>query len=396
MTDRGLPSIAGAPACPFVAFEDDREERATSPDHRHRCYAETRPAPRALAHQEAYCLSSAFPVCPTFQDWARREAAQARAMGPGAAQPGPLDPAIRNPPRDWTAPPPWAGDPAGPGSPGLGGQAAAGGASAINVDDAEHDQPDLLVGRQQAGMGLAGSAAERLAMGRPAHPEPRVGTSVSAPADGRPASGPTPASAPDDPFGAFGPAVDEREGPPERPERAGLGGLLGRDKRPRVGDSRRGRPVPPDSAPVWERPRRYDAYPTIKTRAGMPAVPRVALMAIALVAAAVGLFLLPGLLGVGGPSGPAGSRASTAPSAGALASLAPATPAAPMPLTYTVVARDNLEKIARKFGVTVAQILSVNPQIKDPNKIAIGDVIVIPTAGASAAASASASPSATP
>ncbi len=79
MTERGLPSVEGSPACPFVAFEDDRDERADRPDHRHRCYAEAVPAPRALAHQEAYCLSSAFPVCPTFQDWARRESARARA-----------------------------------------------------------------------------------------------------------------------------------------------------------------------------------------------------------------------------------------------------------------------------------------------------------------------------
>src|SRR3954449_12578281 len=79
MTERALPGMDGAPACPFVAFGDDREARSTSPDHRHRCFAESPPAPRALAHQEAYCLSSAFPVCPTFQDWARREAAQARA-----------------------------------------------------------------------------------------------------------------------------------------------------------------------------------------------------------------------------------------------------------------------------------------------------------------------------
>lgn len=402
MTDRGLPSIAGAPACPFVAFEDDREERATSPDHRHRCYAETRPAPRALAHQEAYCLSSAFPVCPTFQDWARREAAQARAMAPGtaapgAAQPGPPDPAIRNPPQDWTAPPPWAGDPAGaPGlrtQPGLIGQAGSGSSAginsaAINADDAESDEPDVLAGRSQPGMGLAGSAAERLAMGRAAYPATRVGTSVGAPADGHAASSPNPAPAPDDPFGDFEPAVDEREGPPVRPERAGgLGGFLGRDKRPRVGDSRRGRPVPPDAAPVWERPRRYEAYPTIKTRVGMPSVSRVALMALALLLAAVGLFLLPGLLGVGGPTGPVGGRPSTAPSTGASASIVPATPAAPTPMTYTVVAKDTLEKIARKYGVTVAEILAVNPRITNPNKIAIGDVIVIPTPGASASPS---------
>ena len=77
MTDRVSPGD-GSPACPFIAFEDERDERSSSPDHRHRCYAEVRPAPRALAHQEAYCLSSAFPVCPTFQDWARREAARAK------------------------------------------------------------------------------------------------------------------------------------------------------------------------------------------------------------------------------------------------------------------------------------------------------------------------------
>jgi LysM repeat protein len=257
----------------------------------------------------------------------------------------------------------------------------------MNVDDAENDEQDVLA-RSQPGMGLAGSAAERLAMGRAAYPPPRVGTSVSSPADGHAASHPTPASPPDDPFGDFDPAVDEREQQPERPERAGgLGGLLGRDKRPRVGDSRRGRPVPPDAPPVWERPHRYEAYPTIKTRAGMRSVSRVALMALALVAAAVALFLLPGLLGLGGPSGPVGGRPSTAPSAGPSVSAAPATPVAPTPMTYTVVAKDTLEKIARKYGVTVADILAVNPQITNPNKIAIGDVIVIPTPGASSSPS---------
>ena len=111
MTERGLPIVDGAPACPFVAFDDDRDERAAGPDHRHRCYAEPNPAPRALAHQEAYCLSSAFPVCPTFQDWARREAARSRHDGPrptesdaAAIAAGPQ----RNSPRNWAAPPPWA------------------------------------------------------------------------------------------------------------------------------------------------------------------------------------------------------------------------------------------------------------------------------------------------
>src|SRR6188472_4413267 len=107
MTERGLPSMDGAPACPFVAFGDDRDGRSTSPDHRHRCFAESPPAPRAVAHQEAYCLSSAFPVCPTFQDWARREAAHARGAGDQAsssAAPGPPPPVT--PAAEPTAPPP--------------------------------------------------------------------------------------------------------------------------------------------------------------------------------------------------------------------------------------------------------------------------------------------------
>src|SRR5512140_3052150 len=160
MTERGLPIVGGAPACPFVAFADDRDERATSPDHRHRCYAEAEPAPRALAHQEAYCLSSAFPVCPTFQDWARREAAKARGAEPlvaaaaDEADDGDFPPLVEDrPPRRsghaWSAPPPWlsgqsgrAGGAAdeppadvapparGPGSPAGGAGALAAGAAA--------------------------------------------------------------------------------------------------------------------------------------------------------------------------------------------------------------------------------------------------------------------------
>src|SRR5512135_226644 len=90
MSVRGQPNSDPADACPFVAFEDERDERSTRPDHRHRCYAELRPAPRALAHQEAYCLSPSFVTCPTFQDWARREAARARPVAHGTEGPDPL------------------------------------------------------------------------------------------------------------------------------------------------------------------------------------------------------------------------------------------------------------------------------------------------------------------
>ena len=188
MTERGLPTVDGAPACPFVAFEDDREGRATKPDHRHRCYAELVPSPRAAAHQEAYCLSSAFPVCPTFQDWARREAAHARGEGdrpraaptavpetagraaaaasdadladfedePSRHASGDDPPIRRNPPRDWAAPPPWA-----PG--GVGGGSA--GAARREASGERSGAPDFLAGRADEGRGLAGSAADRLAAG---------------------------------------------------------------------------------------------------------------------------------------------------------------------------------------------------------------------------------------
>lgn len=46
---------------------------------------------------------------------------------------------------------------------------------------------------------------------------------------------------------------------------------------------------------------------------------------------------------------------------------------------YTVRATDTLFLIARRFGVTVEQIQNVNPQITDPNRIFIGQVICIPT-----------------
>ena len=131
--------------CPFVALDDDRDHRAPVPDHRHRCFAERPAAPRALAHQAAYCLSGAFPRCPTFMDWARREAAPAKVESPirsvleaGATRPATVPTAWRPTSRaggsagDWTAPPPWgsalgaAGATAGTGAGGAAGAAAVG------------------------------------------------------------------------------------------------------------------------------------------------------------------------------------------------------------------------------------------------------------------------------
>lgn len=48
-------------------------------------------------------------------------------------------------------------------------------------------------------------------------------------------------------------------------------------------------------------------------------------------------------------------------------------------MTYTVRAGDTLSKIAARNGTTLPQLLQANPQIKDPNRIGIGDVINLPS-----------------
>lgn len=47
-------------------------------------------------------------------------------------------------------------------------------------------------------------------------------------------------------------------------------------------------------------------------------------------------------------------------------------------MTYTVKAGDTLSKIAARNGLTLAQLLQVNPQISDPNRINVGDVVNLP------------------
>jgi nucleoid-associated protein YgaU len=424
MTDRVSPGVDGSPACPFIAYEDERDERSSSPDHRHRCFAEVTPAPRALAHQEAYCLSSAFPVCPTFQDWARREAAQARgAGGAGATSPGraarsviaaapvqtsafdddePADDAAaapvspsddaadhetpdevddehlwsgslpdsepiihRNPPRDWAAPPPWA--------PGAGNAGQGSGGRPRATDDIA---AELLSGRGPA-QGLAGSAADRLAGGTPPSPRgaaPRV-------TDRQPrADRSSPPS--DELAGLVAPAAIAAAGraPIPRPPTGSHRTTAAAGRRPTVSSTReRAHDDPDHDGPSWERARRYEAYPTIKTRTGLPNIPTVALLVGALAIAALALFFLPALLGLGG-----GASESPSPTASVGASpstsASPKVTAIPSPAgdTYTIKKGDTLLKIAKKFGVTVDQLLAANKQIKDPNKIAVGDVINLP------------------
>lgn len=47
-------------------------------------------------------------------------------------------------------------------------------------------------------------------------------------------------------------------------------------------------------------------------------------------------------------------------------------------MNYTVKPGDTLSKIAKLNGVSVDQLLKANPQIKDPNRISVGDVLTLP------------------
>jgi hypothetical protein len=377
MTERGLPIVDGAPACPFVAFEDDRDARATSPDHRHRCYAEVRPAPRALAHQEAYCLSSAFPVCPTFQDWARREAAHAKTMG-GTQPPSADDAPRRNPPRDWSAPPPWASGSAGGGG-------GAGSAGPMGAYDEEDDAdvpvpaPGFLTGRNEPGSGVAGSTADRLAGPAPSSPPPPTPAPPSAAPEipARPSDPPPPPSARREPD----PADDDdwEDDRDAEPRRRG-GGAFGMDRRPRVGSTRRP-PLHGDTGPSWERPRRYEAYPSLRTRIGLPglpSLPRVGVMAAALALAAIAVFFLPQFLGIGSPPDQGGVGPS--PSISPRPSIATTPTPVPQPTAqiYIVKEGDLFGRIAQNFGLTIEQLQAANPQIEDIDRISIGDEIIIP------------------
>ena len=48
-------------------------------------------------------------------------------------------------------------------------------------------------------------------------------------------------------------------------------------------------------------------------------------------------------------------------------------------MSYTVKRGDTLYNIARRYGTTVAQILSANPDIQNPSRIYVGQIINIPT-----------------
>jgi hypothetical protein len=434
MTERGLPIVDGAPACPFVAFDDDRDERATSPDHRHRCYAEAQPAPRALAHQEAYCLSSAFPVCPTFQDWARREAARAqgdqvvggaegRGSSPADLELPPL--AADRPPRrnghTWAAPPPWlrptSGSPASASGTASDASIAGSGPTRVSgsrpvppaapvADEAPHAPgPGRYDAAAAAAGGLTGSFADRLTSGL-GGPRPDV----------RP-HGPSAAARPPAPMAAgdereeWGGSADSRGAPNAVPavaaaEHRGDGNATMEDLPPR-GRRREHERIEAAKehddegrehdayAPAWERPRRLEAYPTLRSRR-LPAmlVTPLLLAIAALVLVGAALFFLPSLLGLGKAPGAGASIAATS-----TGSAAPSVPVQPTPLpqatptVYLVQPGDTMSRIAQKFNVPLTDLIAANQAtIPNPDKLKIGDAVTIPVPLASVLPGASSAP----
>jgi morphogenetic protein associated with SpoVID len=78
--------------------------------------------------------------------------------------------------------------------------------------------------------------------------------------------------------------------------------------------------------------------------------------------------------------------ATGSPSPGPTPSPAPTPPTAPpggtplpTPHVYIVHSGDTLWQIAQTFGVALDQLISANPQIKDPSVILPGEQVTIPT-----------------
>jgi LysM repeat protein len=417
-------------ACPFVALELDRDRRSDTPDYRHRCFAEPTPAPRSIAHQEAYCLSPNFPACPVFQDWAVRAAARPVASGGSSAA------AIT-------------------GAAVVGGAAAAGGAAASDVGSAAGatettwsanttgtpsaaatDEPAIVdlpedASVTPAGAEIAAAAAAATGIASPptfattweneAPDNEQLGAFDPTGADahssyGEPDAGyPEPAIAP-----AFVPPPAPPRQEPQNPAQSDPSRdaatlavpafLAGRATRPaNPSDVAAANPPPRPASgardeivPSWDIDGRYGAEPQSEAGGGgnrldgiLTAIAVVAILGLGVAA----VLFLPGLLNKGKPAvtpGPSIIISSAAPSAlpSGLASVSPSAAAsvaptsaptagasqgpASSPRPYRIKAGDSLARIANRFGVTVQDILDANPNIANPDNIFVGQLIVIP------------------
>lgn len=379
MTQRGDVFADGPQACPFIALELDRDRRSDKPDSRHRCFAEPTPQPRAIAHQEQFCLSPGFAACPIFQGWAMRAAARPVPMQQGAT-PQPPAASLAHASGQSTLPldlPPVV-PPPGEAWP----------ADAFAQEPAA-DAPQQIAAFEAASATVPGDAA--IAEEPPSEPAiERESTNRSEP-------------------------VTETSDDPPVP-----GFLAGRTERPtasRPRSSRADEPEVPyretisreDVIPSWDLTDRYGADgappPNRSSRGGRDRdaddgdrfgglVVMIAVLAI-LSLGVLGVILLPGMLAghASTPTPPASALPTgfATPSLPVLATdtplvtplptgaVTPAPTPEATPRLYKIKSTDNsLTAIARRFGLTLRQLLDANPQITDPNHIQVGQVITIP------------------
>jgi LysM repeat protein len=166
-----------------------------------------------------------------------------------------------------------------------------------------------------------------------------------------------------------------------------------------------------DLVPSWDLTNRYGA--TVKDDRGgggggdrfgglVTAIAVIAILALGV----AGVIFLPGLLAGGHPATPTPPLASPTlppfasptvppdatqtPDQSVGPSAAPSTTPGPTatPRLYRIKPGDQLYKIAKRYKVSVADILAANPQITDPNHIIVGQVIVIPSPAATTAPTA--------
>ena len=321
----------------------------------------------------------------------------------------------RSPQRDWAAPPPWLAE-AEDVAPDDGALYGGGPYDDLPpLDDGRYadedergrypapaplDAPSFLAAKSGAprdpSHGLAGSAADRFAGGDPYAPQVAAAPPPSGPAAAEPDdlddwAGPGTAAVaaatarPSTSSGGRRRYEAQRVGPGREPQTAprtpmppaGSRDAAARDKRSREQDAQE------LFGPAWEPARRYEAYPSLRTRIGLPrigGIPPLGLAAIALVAAAAFLFFVgPMLLGIGAKDEDgAGARPTPAATEEITAEPEPTLQPEPTPQVYTIKDGDTISKIAKKFGVTTEELLAANPKIKNPDRIKVGQKITIP------------------
>ncbi len=440
MAARGGGFEAEATACPFVALELDRDRRSERPDYRHRCYAEQRPAPRTIAHQERFCLSPNFSGCPIFQAWALRAAARPVPIPGGVAASARRD----EPAHDAPAPDAPAADPPAYTAPAM--------AAAVSAD--EPPLPDVPPADDEPwpdsmGAPIVPEVAPLLtALPPPVEPGARAQTDTtwSAAVAGDPAvndevgeaqqrgafdappkapPGPPPGLEPLAPRPTFAstlpdepllPVAPEPQASPAYADEPGdPDGLDGNPPMPAflTGRSARPRPAPmtdkvgrQDVVPSWEIDGRFGAEPSSRPPARMgggggggmgnllTAIAVVVIIGLGILA----VLIIPGVLSGSPTATPrptlrvtplTSAQASTVavlPTATAAAEATPTsdaqpTPEAtpePSPILYRIKRGDSLERIARRNGTTVQAILDANPQLPSADYIQVGQVIVLP------------------